>query len=253
MMAIISVGNFGDFSLESHSDGAPAESVPQRIYSLANARRGTPAAKFNFVVSSTPRGLALQRLRLDPALRNAVQGLVDRFFSRTTYVYFLAWLWDMSGEPITLYPGRIASQDCLIPLGPKSEREVTFLGEGALLFPARPVHGGLALRIQIWESKKGDREFGATLAEASDAIKSSGLNTSLLAIATVTTGIAGATLSAVEAAALELAGVVGKILKRRGDTYLDFYEGYFSASKPWPAGPAIYKKPATEITLNMLA
>src|SRR5439155_9779501 len=101
------------------------------------------AETFEYASSSEPRGFALQSLRLS----KDAQGLFARVFDATSDIYFLAWTWDFSGEPIVSYPDASATADkVLIPMKGGSIRE--FLGAGVVLFPARLVKAGIALRMQ---------------------------------------------------------------------------------------------------------
>ncbi len=124
-----------------------------------------------------------------------------------------------------------------------------FIGSGAVLFPPRSVAAGLSTRIQIWESAKGTRDFGQTLSTVADTIQKSKLN-SLLTLIAMATGVASATVALVEQASLELAKVIGDVLKAISDDYVDFYEGYFPAAVPWTAGQTAYRGHASEIVLN---
>jgi hypothetical protein len=129
-------------------------------------------------------------------------------------VYVLAWSWDASGESVALYPGKdTRPENTIIKLRAGNVRE--FMGEGAVLFPPRAIAGGLAVRINVWESDKGARDFGTKMSEVTGAIQQSKLNNlrSLLALA----GPQLATLTLIKDAALELAGVVGTILQSNGD------------------------------------
>src|SRR5437867_3846836 len=140
-MALIQVGSFEDFSVERLS-GSPAVQLEEQFHTLAAARHSEPADRFQFMVSRGRRGLALQTLRLGPATGalNKLRGLLSRLLNRGSYVYFIAWLWDLSGQPIALYPGHgVPVDQCLIPIRSGTERQKEFLGAGALLFPARPI------------------------------------------------------------------------------------------------------------------
>ena len=107
---------------------------------------------------------------------------------------------------------------------------------------------GLTFRMQLWESKKGVRDFGATMKEVSDAVTKSELSQLVAGLAALT-GVPGATMSAIAVAGAELGGLIGSILTRRGDDYADFFEGYFSASEDWPMGEERHNGYASEIVL----
>jgi hypothetical protein len=247
-MALIDVGTFDRISVRLRTEGRRA--APQeRIYILGDSPKTTPAKKYDFVQSRDRRGFALQRITLEKDIR----GWAGRLFKRTTNVYFLSWAWDMSGEPIAIYPGELVrSGDCLIPMRAGQKREKKFLGRGPALFMPRRVSAGIELRIQIWESKKGTRNFGETMVKVKKAINGSGLSTTLATLGAVTTGVAGLTLGAIGGAAVELVGLVGGILKDRGDNYLDYYSGLYPADETWRRGEETHQTNVTSITLNRL-
>jgi hypothetical protein len=246
-MAIITSGSLAEFSVEptkeAHKSVAAADQV-DNFGVLAEVAREAPADVFRFAISPEARGLAVARLRLDKDF----QSFLARLFHKTSDVYFLAWCWDLSGIPTSMYPGAAAdASSALIPMRGGEVRE--FIGAGAALFPARPVTAGLAARIQIWESARGTRDFGQTLSTVADTIQKSKLNSLLTLIATAT-GVASATVALVEQAALELAKVIGGVLQASSDDYVDFYEGYFPAAAPWTDGETAYQGRASEIVLN---
>ncbi len=246
-MALITDGSLTQFSVEP-TDAALA-SLPEadqvdNFGVLAEVTREAPAEVFRFAVSPDARGLAVATLRLEKGF----QSFLARFLHRTSNVYFLAWCWDLSGSAASLYPGPTADPtSVLIPIKGGEVRE--FIGEGAVLFPPRPVTAGLAMRMQIWESAQGTRQFGKTLSSVAQTIQQSKLNTLLTLIATAT-GVATATVALVEQAALELGKAIGDILQASSDDYVDFYEGYFPASQPWTTRQTSSRGHASEIVLN---
>ncbi|MGC1851786.1 MAG: hypothetical protein WA687_05035 [Solirubrobacterales bacterium] len=249
-MALIKSGDFGDLSLAPKT-GAPAELQPIDSFSmLAEAARELPVEDVGFAKSPQPRGLALKRLHMGPGF----QSFVKRLFHMSSKVYFLAWGWDLSGEkvqgdsPVFLYPGTVSPDDStLIPMKGDQERE--FLGEGVLLYPARRITAGLSLRLQIWESQSDMRRFGDTLQKVSDSIGKSELNNVLAGIAALA-GVTTATLALAEKAGLELASVIGGILKTTSDDYVDYYEGYFPASTAWEPKEQSWAGADSEIVLS---
>lgn len=243
-MALIQRGDFGSFfvqptagTLREQPEAAGLDTYAE-LSQVSSVAAGEP---LEFGQSSGPRGLALGQLTLNAGF----QSFLKRLFRRTSKVYFLSWVWDLSGNPPFVYPGTMAPAS-LIPLRDEETRE--FIGQGALLFPARTVTAGLTFRLQLWESQKGVREFGATMKEVSDAVTKSELNQLLGGLAALT-GVPGVTMTAITVAAAELGGLIGSILAKRGDDYADFFEGYFSASEDWPKGEERHKGHASEIVL----
>jgi hypothetical protein len=250
-MALISVGSIGKFSVVARPAAMKKLEAAGRIKTfsvLAEVSGPEPVKGFDFAVSKNRRGLALQSLQL----KKEFQDFVARLFHRSSKLYFLAWAWDMSG--LRYYPGETADPgSCLIPLKGGELRE--FIGAGAILFEPRPITAGLALRIQIWESKGGRRKFGEVMAKVASTIKESDLNTALLGLATgaaAATGGAAGAFALVEPAALELAKIIGEILAKSADESVDYFEGYFPATDPWPKDPGKYDGHGSTIVLNRM-
>lgn len=251
-MAIITTGSFADFSMSpadfsigSIPDHRPSPTAAREEEATASVEGHLlPAEQLKFAASAESRGLAVASLRLEKGFQN----FLARLLRKTSDIYFLAWCWDMSGQPMTTYPGEgAAPASVLIPMVAGSVRE--FIGAGAVIFPARPVVAGLAVRMQIWESAHGVREFGAKMTTVADAVESSRLNSLLTTIA-MATGVAAATVALIERAALELAAAVGGVLEAGSDEYVDFYEGYFPATGPWDHGRSTYRGVDSEMTLS---
>jgi hypothetical protein len=235
-MAIIERGSFGSFFMQPDEQTLreqPTASGLRTFAVLSEVSSVAAGEPMTFGRSSDPRGLALGKL----ALEDGFQSFLQKLFHKTSKVYFLSWAWDLSGAPPSVYPGTLAPAS-LIPLKDGGSRE--FIGDGAVLFPARQITAGLTFRIQLWESKKGTREFGRAMEEVASAITSSELN-KLLAVLATATGAPGATVSAIALAAAQLGRVIGNILKERGDDYADFFEGYYSASERWRRGREKHK------------
>jgi hypothetical protein len=253
-MALIRAGSLEDFSLTPTGATKADPNLPafESFSTLSQAARGTPADRVEFAESTDPRGLTLRRLRLEPGF----QGFIKEMFNASADIYFLAWGWDLSGKEVQgsstvfFYPGVISGgQPTLIPLKGSEERE--FIGAGIPLYPQRKITSGLAVRLQIWNSRKGERDLGETLQKVATEIQRSQLN-QLLTLVSVATGVTGATLTLVEQASLELTKLIGTILKARSDDYVDYYEGYFPVSEPWIPPDQSWHAQASEITLGRI-
>jgi len=246
-VAIIKVGSFGGLSASVRPEGIARRAAWKGLRTLGmifEASRAGVAPPVRFAESQEPRGLALKGIRLT----DGFEGFLASLFNPTHEVYFVSWAWDLSGEPPTTYPGAGAPPaGCLIPMRVGKLRE--FLGRGVGLFPARTVRAGLAVRIQVWESDADVRAFGRAMADVADTVGKSELNR-LLTLASTATGIEGATLGLIKDAALELATLVGGVLAANGDDYVDFFEGYYPASDPWPVGEERHAGEFCEIVLS---
>ncbi|MCE1199610.1 MAG: hypothetical protein LWW85_11625 [Marinilabiliales bacterium] len=239
-MTCIHFGALSDFVPENH---AARPTLPPERAIMSAASPDQSAVPFHPFVSEDPRGLALKSILLEENF--------DGFFKRSGSVnqlYFIAWAWDLSGRPVSFYPG-IGSEkgEFLIPVRVGHQRE--FLGEGINLFPKGPVTGGLALRIQIWESDGETRTLGEMITKIAQEVRKSRLS-HLLSLISLTTGITGATLALLKDASIEVAGQVGSLLQENGDDFVDFFEGYFASDQPWRPGTERYEGVAARLTLH---
>jgi len=248
-MAIIPYGSFGKLSATVTAQKRKARSTLaglQTFSLLLEATRAVQPVSVEFVVADSPRGLALKSIKLTQGF----EGFLQKVFNPTDEVYFVSWVWDFSGNPPLQYPGLGATpQSCIIQLKVGQVRE--FLGAGIVLFPARTVSAGLAVRIMLWESDQGTRNFGKAMTEVANTIQASGL-TNLLSLVAMATGVTGATITAAAAATDELTKAIGAILQANSDDYVDFYEGYYPAIDSWTAGDEVHQGHASEITLTRL-
>ena len=245
-MALIKSGNLNDFSV------SPKESILQhksyfRNYKnfnvLQEITRTVEPDSFELIISNESRGLTLKSI----FLTEGFEGMLGNLFNTTNEVYFIAWAWDLSGKSIILYPGEgFKPEDVMIRL--KAGRLREFIGEGINLFPKRKIKGGLAIRIQIWESDQEIRNFGKTLEETANTIQNSQLN-NLLSLISTASGVSGATITLIEQASIELAKLIGTILKANGNDYVDFFEGYYASDDTWVKEEEEYEGNSSKITL----
>jgi hypothetical protein len=244
-MAIVGAQSFEDLSVTPATTDAAVEG-------LTTVRLATQAARvlqpihLEFPESAEDRGFALQSLKLT----RGFEGLIGNVFKTKNEIFFLAWGYDLSGEPPWLFPGGEFDPEQLeIKLEVGDER--TFLGQGALLFPARRVRGGIALRMQMWESDSGARKLGKTLEDVGKAIDDSKL-TNVLSLIAVAGGPTTATLALIRDAATELTKIIGGILKGNSNDLVDYYEGYYPVSDPWQPGDERHAGHGTEIVLSRM-
>lgn len=246
-MALIKQGSIDDFAVEAKEslkfEGNLSWTKLNRISEIREVTRAVEPTAFEFATSSEERGLGIKSLLLEKDF----DGILGGLFDRNNEIYFVAWAWDLSGEPVYQYPGKdVSVEDVIIPMKSGILRE--FIGEGINLFPKRLVKGGVGVRIQIWESDKKTRDFGEVLSQVADSIKKSEMNNLLSLIAL--TGAPAATISTIAKASLELASIIGTILKANSNDYVDFFEGYYSAGKQWSAGLDNYNGHASVISLE---
>lgn len=248
-MAIIRHGSLYNLSVAVASEDREARSSLADLNTISlvlEATRAVQPVPVEFLISDSSRGLALKSVKLT----RGFEGILGNLFNKDNEVYFVSWAWDFSGNSPVQHPGPNATpEECVIPLGVGEVRE--FLGAGVVLFPARKVTAGIAIRIMLWESDKKARNFGKAMTEVTSAIKTSEL-TNLLSLAAAGTGVAGATMTVVAGAAGELAKTIGAILQANSDDYVDFYEGYYPAADSWGVGDETHQGHSSEITLTRL-
>lgn len=246
-MALIKVGSINSFAVETSKivkKQKPFLNGINTFSTMSEVSKDIPPDSFEFVTSSEKRGVGLKSIQLTEGF----EGFLQKFLDPNNELYFIAWAWDLSGQNIFQYPGKnVSEQDVQIPIKVGKIRE--FIGQGINLFPKQMVKGGISIRIQLWESDKKTRNFGKVMSETADAIKKSKLN-NLLSLISLTTGVAGATVTMIKEASFELAKVIGIILQANGDDYVDFFEGYYAADQNWDLGDDPYEGNSAILTLN---
>lgn len=246
-MALIKEGLINNFSVEKASAlpmGPPSLSDVKTFAELAEVARKTPQDAFRLMESKETRGVGIKSIQLTESF----EGFIGNVFNPTNDLYFVALAYDLSGEPVFQYPGKdVDPQSVRIPIKVGKVRE--FIGEGIDLFPKRNVVGGIALRIQIWESDQSTRDFGKVMGDIADRVAGSQL-TNVLSLISLATGVSGATIELVEKASVELMKVIGGILQANSDDFVDFFEGYYAADQDWILGKDTYTGNSSIITLD---
>jgi len=232
-MALIEVGSINSFAVSANAVVLKQKPFLKGIRSFSELNEisnNIPQESFELITSTDQRGIALKSIKLTEGF----EGFLQNFVNKTNEIYFFAWAWDLSGEAVNLYPGTgVEPNKVIIPVKVGVLRE--FIGDGINLFPKRLIKGGIAIRIQLWESDEKTRNFGKAMSETAEAISKSKLN-NLLSAVSIATGISGTTITLIKDAALELTGLIGKILAKNGDDYVDFFEGYYSSDQNWVTG-----------------
>jgi hypothetical protein len=246
-MALIETGSLRDFSVkpkESVLKQKPFLKSVKTFNILKEVTKTLAPDAFELITSTDQRGVALKSI----LLKEDFEGILANVFNPVNEVYFVAWSWDLSGQPVVQYPGvNFAPENVIIRL--KSGKLREFIGEGINLFPKRKVTGGIAIRIQIWESDQDTRNFGKILSETADTIQKSELG-QLLSLISLASGVSGATIALIEKASIELAKLIGTVLKANSDDYVDFFEGYYPSDKDWKVGEDSYEGNSSKIFLS---
>lgn len=122
----------------------------------------------------------------------------------------------------------------------KAQTTRQFVGNGLIIWPARTVVGALNVAILVYECDSEVRVLGETLVDIHDKVGSSKLSSLIAAISvnpTLATGIA------IGEAVNELMSVIGNIMKRNRDDYVDLFEGAYGTDKPQTARVETYDHP----------
>lgn len=246
-MALIKVGSIGNFAvtpIEELSKERPFVKGIKTISDLKEISRGIPSDTFKYLTSQDKRGITLKKIKL----LEGFEGFLQKYLNPTNEIYFLAWTWDLSGQPVNFYPGTISKpEDVIIPI--KVGKERMFVGSGINLFPKNEVTGGICVRIQVWESDQKARDFGQVISEMADTISKSKLN-SLLSLLSLATGVPAITVNMIKEASIELAKILGYIMTSNDNDYVDLFEGYFPSDLDWIVEEKTYCGQSSEITLN---
>jgi hypothetical protein len=172
-------------------------------------------------------GLYLKTL----ALHESFEGFIVNLFNPKNEIYFTSIAWDYSGHHPFVYPPKGAQgRDFLIPMRAKTTRQ--FVGDGVSIWPAQTVLGALNVAILVYECDSDVRAVGETLVQVHDKVGRSKLSSLVTAISSnpsLATGIA------IGEAVNELMGLIGNIMKRNGDDYVDLFEGSYGTDKPQTA------------------
>ncbi len=265
-MAIIQKGSFGDIPVTFKEDAiapmANADSLRQlnKVSLVQQASRSIQSQTLAIPKSSNKRGLALKSITLKKDFEGFIEKLFKDFNDRfENNIYFVAWLWDLSGEPPVLYPspdlitGNFDPQKCIFSVNVSQER--TFGGVGINLLDQKEIVGGINVRMQIWESDRKTSDFGKTMTEVANTVKNSQLSLDLISLAVgfATGGVTTAPINLIAKGSAELASAVGRILQAKSDDYVDFFEGYYPLNYDWKPGQELTEEGfACKLVFTML-
>lgn len=179
-----------------------------------------------FPVSPGPRGLSLVSFRLEPR-----SSLAQRLFGwHRQHVYVTSLAFDMSkAKPVLMPPADLPAK--AIYKVRRGEEIALGLGEGAPLFPARTIHGGLAVYVMVMESDEDIQKVGKVLDAMHTNLAADGSVVEKLAkLAANPTGTLTDEILAVATAAMK---PIAAVLSANDDDFVAPFQGYFSATKPW--------------------
>ena len=262
-MAIIQHGSFGDIPVTFKEDAiakmANAASLRRldKVSLVQQAIRSIQPETLVIPESIDRRGLALKSITLKKDFEGFIEKLFKDFNNQND-IYFVAWVWDLSGEPPVLFPspdsiGNFDPQKCIFPVKVSEER--TFGGVGINLLGKRKIVGGINVRMQIWESDRRTSDFGKAMTAVANTVKNSQFSLDLISLAVgfATGGVTTAPINLIAKASADLASAVGGILQAQSDDYVDFFEGYYPIDYEWKPGQELTEEGhACKLVFTML-
>lgn len=235
-MPVFKVGNFNQIAVRFDQTAKVIKATHKHMVKFSHTLSvdALPELSFNIEppsmdLAKSPNkwGLYLKTL----TLHESFEGFIVNLFNPANEIYFTSIVWDYSGHPPFVYPPKGAQgSDFLIHMKAATTRQ--FVGDGVSLWPAQTVVGGLNVAILVYECDSDVRALGETLVDIHDKVGSSKLS-SLIAV--ISTNPSLATGIAIGEAVNELMGLIGNIMKRNGDDYVDFFEGSYGTDKPQTA------------------
>lgn len=243
-MPLFKVGNFNQIVVQFDQTAKVIKGTHKREVRFARTLSVDALTELSFNIeppsmdlakSPSKWGLYLKAL----TLHESFESFIVNLFNQKNEICFTSIVWDYSGNPPFVYPPKGAKgSDFLIPMKAKTTRQ--FVGNGVSIWPAQAVVGGLNVAILVYECDSDVRAMGETLIDIHDKVGSSKLSGLIAAIAanpSLAIGIA------IGEAVNELMGVIGNIMKRNGDDYVDFFEGSYGTDKPQAARMEKYDHP----------
>jgi len=177
------------------------------------------------VPSGPARGLALRSL--------VVSSGWDRMWNLLgggQSIYFLSIAFDLSNHKPVVLPPKEVPEGAVFRV--KHGEKITFsLGDGAPLFPARVINGGLVIYITICTANHGMQHVGKVMAEVHEQLaKDDSLTKSIVGfVANPAQSVVEKVLGAATAALQPIA----TILKSNEDDYEALFTGIYPAKGPW--------------------
>ena len=216
----------------------------RNIGSLDQMSKSLKHVPFEPVPLPGKAGVALKSI----TLHKGFEGFLQNCFNKVNEIYFIAWAWDMSGQPPVVYPGTgFNPENWIYPM--KKGDTIEMIGEGIPLFPKRDVKGGIGIHIEVWERDEDIRQVGQTILEITNAVNDSELTGLLAGLAT--TSVTGANVGLIFDAVSALSKRIGEILKENSNDYVGLFKGYYDVEN-WSKGMELYKMPKNHPVFELL-
>jgi len=243
-MPVFKVGNFNQIAVKFDQTARVIKPTHKSKVKFSSTLSMDALAELSFNIEIPSMDLAKSKGKWGLYLKSltlhaSFEGFIVNLFNPDNEIYFTSIAWDYSGNSPFVYPPKgMKGSDFSIPMKAKTTRQ--FIGDGVMIWPAKTVVGGLNVAILIYECDDDVRATGEKLVGIHDTVGSSKLTSLIAAISanpTLATGIA------IGEAVNELMSVIGNIMKRDGDDYVDFFEGSYGTDKPQSARVEKYDHP----------
>lgn len=195
-------------------------------------------------ISEHPWGLFLKSLDLQ---KHFGRGLEREFHSRKN-IYFLAIVWDYSGQIPFLYPPKgFDNQNLVVKLKPGSP-DGSILGDGIQLRPIEPVYGALRIALLVFESKEGERKAGEVGAQIHDAINSSDI---AKVFEKVSNKLTSAETAMIDKAAGQVTTLISTAMEKAHDRHVATFHGSYAVGVAQP-GTQTYENNGVKIAIDLI-
>ena len=186
----------------------------------------------------------------DLTLKQSFDGLFPKIFNPKNEIYFFIICWDYSGKAPFIYPPKDVDPESF-KIVIKKNKIHQFGGDGLQIWPYSNVVGTLNTAIILMEDDTDIRNAGKTLSDISKAVNKSKLFELITAVASNPATITGV---AIAKALSELTGLVGSIMSKNKNDYINLFQGSYGVEnhriiekKPYP-----YKNAQAEMNIELI-
>ena len=192
---------------------------------VIEVQRRTAKETASIPSSGTARGLCLKALQVTSSW--------DRLWNllgKRRQIYFLSVAFDMSERGPVILPPKQVPESAVLTVQPGQVVSFT-LGDGAPIFPARLIYGGLIIYITVCEADRGIRHVGEVMAQVHQDLEKDG--SLVKVVKDFVKSPAKAAVNDMLGAATAALQPIATILKNNQDEYLGLFSGIYPAKGPW--------------------
>jgi hypothetical protein len=184
----------------------------------------------------------------DITLKQSFDGLFPRVFNPNNEIYLYIICWDYSGKAPFVYPMEgIKPEDFKIKI--KKNETHYFFGDGLQLWLPSTIVGSLNVAIMLMEDDSDVRKAGEILVDIRKAVNKSKLFELIGAVASNPATITGV---AIAKAVVELTGLIGSIMSKNKNDYINLFQACYGVEKHQTSGIKPYKHRQAEMNLEMI-